>query len=153
MPTQVAQRAPMRCSRSSPRRRAGGPGASRGGASSTGGGPGGAGAGAASTTGVTCRRGRALARRAGTRPALELPHAIDEPAHALLERGHALVVVGGPPRARRAQGDESHDDRDHGQDETDGDSRGKHDLARAYTTAFPGPVGFVPSRAATDRRY
>src|SRR5713101_1779538 len=117
MPTQVAQRAPMRCSRSSR------------------------------------RRGRALERAAGARPALELPHPIDQPAHALLERGHALVRVAGTARARHAQGNEGHDDGEHGQEETDGDSHGKHDLARAYTTAFPGPVGFVPARALTDERY
>ena len=147
IPTQVAQRA-----RSAARDRArGGRHGGTVGPQATGASRDGASSGGASST-VTAggrRRGRGLDDRrdvgrgwaldaACRRPAHPRASTRDrQAAHALLERGHALVRVAGLARARRAPRDEGHDERDHGQDQSDGDSRGKHDLARAYTTALP----------------
>ena len=128
MPTHVAQRAPMRCSRPSDGRGGiGGGGLDvgvagsanvRGGAASNG--------GARSTEAVTTSGGGAAtgvavrrpAARAGCRGLLEGPNPVEQQAHLGLERGDAPVRALGRARSRE-QRDDGGDQSDHGQEQAE----------------------------------
>ena len=126
MPTHVAQRAPIRCSRSSAGRAGGAAeGGPRAATRRCAGGWSGLGEGRGHRRRLGDRRRRRARVDSGGRPvaaggALERPHPVEQPTQLALERGDTPVrALGRRPRARREQRDDGEDERDHGEEQAE----------------------------------